>query len=209
MKRSIVLIISIIATVIVGSIVYVIVNSSQPQSITFQFDPQIDSVTIGNDNDTAIAKVKNNQTVELQKGDYTYTPTGTYIDTKKTAFSVESSASTIVVPVTYTAAHLDTLAKEAEMAIAKQLTATYPAQMKGYEITNLTIFSDGKWGGVVLTPVGMDITAPVNYYRILIQPSGDSWKLNGKPQSILTIHTNQGVSSSILKKVNDLSPVSS
>lgn len=204
-KSRLLAIISILAVLIVGGVVYYIVSITKTYTVAFELESGVSSVAISSDDNPKIASVKNNESIQLRKGVYYYSLVGKNLATSAMRFEVGGDMS-ITVPITYTTDYLDRLAEQTQPTIAAELQTKYSSVMTRYDINSLTIFDNAKWGGVVITPKGMLSNSPTSVYRALLEYKDGSWKLNGAPQPVVTEYTNKGVSVDILTKVNDLTP---
>lgn len=154
-----------------------------------------------------INSVSNKQTIKLRIGEYYYIPTGDTVDSTSVNFTVNDvdENQTITIISSYSSEYLQKLANEQAVAITSVLTESFPSVMPRYEVNNLRLIGKGDLAGVLITPIGMDENSPDAYYRALLKKEGDSWKVIGRPEIVLTKFNTPNISTNILEIVNNLS----
>lgn len=202
MKKNIIYLAGISVVLVIGSVIYFVVDRFKTYDVTFKLDQGISSIEVTGG--TSSSTIKNGQTLKLSPGEYQYKLLGADMSLDKVSFRVDKSEKTIEVPVVYNTSYLDKLSVDLKPTIEQLLASKYPEVMSRYRVYRLVFFSTAEWGGVVLAPKDIDPANPEGVYRAVLKLDGDKWMISGTPQIALTKFTNSDVSVDILTKINNL-----
>jgi len=174
------------------------------RNVSFVLNSDVSGITIYKQGSaTELQKLSSSQTIRLQTGGYSITPSGTKIATNEISTTIAKDTEININP-DYSQSYLSSQLPDAEKSILAVLKSKYPAIISSYDIQKSQLFTKGQWFGGVLVNKASSYDNKKDLYRFIALKENDTWQIVSYPDLVLTKKIYSNVPLEILNTVNEI-----